>query len=544
VGAVLYAHRTRDTATLLRQVARLAVASSSALALVACGSSYRPVVSSINPVGPAGQPTKYAVAISSNGPSAQGLATLIDNAGDTVVNTTLIGVNPTYLQLAAAGFESYTINGDGTLNSFPVSTGLLASQVLTTTLPQNSRPQTIYSQGNYLYIPETNPARPAVAELFGTPPAVQQEFPISGGIPTYVVGANNSPRAYTLVPATGGGPGTAVPIETQNNTVDGPIAVGVNPTYGVMTPDSRRAFVLNKGSNSVSVINAPANALDVFPTSTVDAIHGFTITNNIVTVNAPNALTPGASVVVAGLTTGTYLNGQTLTVLPTGLSATQFQAAFAHANVTANADIGTATLLSSTIPVGVAPVWADFAPTLNELFVLSQGNGTTPGSVTVVSIPLCSQVALVSNPNCDLNNPLDAQGFGSVLGTIPVGINPVMIAVLQDGSQAFVANAGNPALPCSLPATGSAPNCSVSVINVITQTVIATIPFVASTNQADLVGHGRPNWIAATTGTPTGKAYITAGDSSDITIIRSLDAGVETHLSLQGNGVAVRMSQP
>ena len=70
-----------------------------AIALAGCGNSYRPVVSSINPVGPAGQPTKYAVAVSGNGATSNGLVTLVDVSGDTVLNTTAFGVNPQFFTL-------------------------------------------------------------------------------------------------------------------------------------------------------------------------------------------------------------------------------------------------------------------------------------------------------------------------------------------------------------------------------------------------------------------------------------------------------------
>ena len=452
---------------LRRKALGLAAVSGAMLSLAACGNTYRPVVSSINPVGPAGQPTKYAVAISTTGATTPGLVTLVDFSGDTVVNTTLIGVNPQYLQLASTGFEGYTLNGDGTLTSFSVSSSLLASQVLQSTFFANANPVSIYSQGTYLYIAEA--ARNSIAQLSGLPPAIQQELPTGTGT-IYTVGNNASPRAYALVTGNGSTNGIAVPIETSNNTTDAAIAVGINPTYGVMTADSRRAFILNKGSNTVSVINAQTNALDTFTLS------------------------------------GTVQN---------------------------------------TIPVGVAPVWADFAPTLNEVLVANAGNGTTAGSVTIASIPLCSQTTVTTNPNCDASNPVDAVGFGQVLANIPVGINPVMIAVLQDGSQAFVANAGNPALPCNTPTTANpVPNCSVSIINLATFSVVATIPAVESTIEADSYVHGRPNYIAVTTGTPTGKAYVTAGDSTDISIIRSDNDLVQTHLSLQGNGVSVRVSAP
>lgn len=482
VGAVLHSDRTPATASRLRTLSRTVAVSVATIALAACGNTYRPVVASINPVGPAAQPTKYAVAISSTGATSPGLVTFIDVSGDTIVNTTLIGVNPKYFQLASTGFEGYTLNSDGTLNSFSIASSLLASDVLQSTLFANSNPVSLYSQGAYTYIAEAG--RNAVAELSGLPPAIQQELPTGAGT-IYTVGAGSSPRAYALVEgASATGNGTAVPIETGSNTIDSPIPVGIAPTYGVMTADSRRAFILNKGSNTVSVINAQTNALDTFY------------------VNGCNPATTVPPAVCSTTTTISLATGST------------------------------------------APVWADFAPTLNEVLIANQGNGTSPGSVTVVSIPLCSQTTITSNPNCDPSNPVDAVGFGQVIATIPVGINPFMIAVMQDATEAFVANAGNPNLPCVLPTGTNPPNCSVSIINLSTNTVVATLPAIASTNEADGYVHGRPNWIAVTTGTPTGKAYITAGDSTDISIIRSDDNIIETHLSLQGLGVAVRLNQP
>lgn len=434
----------------------IALAASS---LAGCGNNYRPVVTSINPVGPAGQPQKFAVAISGNGTAANplpGLVSIIDFSGDTILNTTLLGVNPQYLVLDTTGFEGYTLNGDGTLNSFGVTTSLLAPNVLQSTLLPGSNPVSILPQGSYLYIAQTG--RNSVAQLEGLPPAIRSELPTGAGT-TYTVGVASAPRVYALVQgASTTGAGTAAAIETGTNTISSTIPVGVNPTYGVMSADGRRAYILNKGSNTVSVINAQANALD------------------------------------------TFHSGSTIT---------------------------------STIPVGIAPVWADFAPTLNELVIANQGSGLTAGSVTIVSIPLCSQLSVTTNPNCDTANPIDATGFGTVIATVPVGINPVMVGVLQDGTQAYIANAGNAAAGIA---------GSVSVLSLTTNTIIATIPANNSTVQTDAFIHGHPTYIGVTTGTPTGKVYVVSSDSTDISIIRTDNDTIQTHLPLQGNGISVRMT--
>jgi hypothetical protein len=76
--------------------------------------------------------------------------------------------------------------------------------------------------------------------------------------------------------------------------------------------------------------------------NSVASITAFSITSNIVTFQAANQFTPGQTVSISGLTMGTYLNGVTLTVLASGLSATQFECVFTNANVGLTADSGTA----------------------------------------------------------------------------------------------------------------------------------------------------------------------------------------------------------
>ena len=474
----MYLDRKSATEPSRGRTLRATLKSASALALLAlagCGASYRPVVSAISPVGPAAQPNKYALAVSSN-TNANGLVTFVDFAGDTVVNTTGLGFDPYYFIIDANGSFGYTLNCDGTLTTFTVSASLIQSQVLETTLlpsipgtlPANlpcptTPTNSIYSQGGSIYVTELG--RSALAQLQGQPAAIKQELP-TGANTIYTVGASNSPRAYSIVQgATPAAQGHVAAIETTTSTISANLPVGNNPIYGVMTADSRRAFIMNQGSNTVSVINSQTNALDTF---------------NV-----------GASV-------------------------------------------------TSTIPVGVGPVWADFAPTLAEMVVVNQGNGITPGTLSIISIPLCNAVTVTSNPNCDLANPVDAAGFGTVLATVPVGINPIQVAVLSDGSRAYVANAGVPpsaSNPAGIPG-------SISVVNLTSNTVTATIPAANSINGADLLVHGHPNWIAVTNGTPTGKVYVTAADSTDLTVIRTDIDAVTTHVPLQGLGVSVRVSAP
>ena len=71
-------------------------------------------------------------------------------------------------------------------------------------------------------------------------------------------------------------------------------------------------------------------------------ITAFSITSNVVTIQALNTLTAGSIVTISGLSVGLYLNGQNLTVLNTDLNSTQFKAAFTHSDVSSTNDSGTA----------------------------------------------------------------------------------------------------------------------------------------------------------------------------------------------------------
>lgn len=64
------------------------------------------------------------------------------------------------------------------------------------------------------------------------------------------------------------------------------------------------------------------------------------LTTNVVTITVKNNLAAGDIVKVSGVTTATFLNGQTLTVLAGSLSATQFTANFTHGNYGSAGDTG------------------------------------------------------------------------------------------------------------------------------------------------------------------------------------------------------------
>ena len=281
-------------------------------------------------------------------------------------------------------------------------------------------------------------------------------------------------------------------------TIRQELPVGQNPTYVVGANGSQRVFVLAAGANpgislgtATGIENTASNAVSSTVTVGRNPVYG--VVNNdtrrVFVVNKAGDAASGTNGTVSVINA----QGNVLDTVP-------------------------------RIVVGANPVWADVATNINELAVLNAGNGNSAGSLSVINIPLCSATTVTTtNPACDASNPVDAVGFGTVLATIPVGVNPVMVIVLQDQNKAYIANAGN----------GQPGTSTVSVVDL--QRLVKT---------ADIPVGGTLNWISATSGTPTGKVYVTASNTQVATVIRTDTDQVQTTVPLQGFGISIKVTAP
>jgi DNA-binding beta-propeller fold protein YncE len=247
-----------------------------AAALIAgCGTSYRPVINPINPSGPAAQPTGYAVVISSPSATAPGVATVIDYSGDTIMAQALIGPNPSAFTLDSNGSNGYTVNSDHTLTNFVVSQSEPQEKdIHYSTLPAAAQTVGLFSPTAGLWAADLNQNVVDVLSLNGSAEAFKLAIPVAT-TPISVVGlgslgqhvysisqnvpfdvtCNNSPSSVSQN-------GEADALEVSSYTVSARIPVGKCPVYGVSSSDGRRVFVLNRGSDTVTVINSQDNTLD------------------------------------------------------------------------------------------------------------------------------------------------------------------------------------------------------------------------------------------------------------------------------------------
>jgi DNA-binding beta-propeller fold protein YncE len=361
---------------LVQAVAALGVAAFFA----GCGNSYRPVITPINPTGPASQPNSYAVVISSPGVNVPGVATVLDYSGDSILTQALIGPNPFAFTLDANGANGYTVNSDHTLTNFRVSNvEPQEKDIFYSTLPPTAQTVGLFSPIAGLWSPDLTGNVVDVLAISGSAEAFKLAVPVAT-TPIAVVGLGSlGQHIYSIsqnvpfgvacnnAPASVGQNGEADALEVSSFTISARIPLGKCPVFGVSSTDGRRVFVLNRGSDTVTVINSQNNTLDQ-------------------------------------CTPFTNQNGQLVTCHPSLPLSTA------------------AGLTGVNVPSAAGPVYAEYIPATQQLVVADYDGGTI--SLIDVSLDIYGD---------------DSPTFGTTF-TIPVGHNPASVTALADGSRAYTAD--------------------------------------------------------------------------------------------------------
>jgi DNA-binding beta-propeller fold protein YncE len=470
-----------------------------------CGDNYRPVVTPVNTSGPPAQPTSYTIVVSAPSPTSAGVVTIIDYSGDSIMTEAPIGPGPRVFTLDELGATGYTINSDGTMSNFAITTTLQAKNVSESTLPTGSVPVNLMAPSSGLWATDLN--NNAVDLFSGSPQAYKLSIPIgsvasAATLPVFVTGSATltGQREYVLsqnVPDTPTGQiecslsprtaptGVVTPIEISSNTADPSIAVGKCPDFALETPDQQRFFVLNRGDDTITVINSDKNSLDQCP---------------VPLVPVPPSTVPTA----CPAPYNTNQNGQPITyhpVLPLSSAALTPADAPPNCNLTTNPTCGMGSI--------AGPVSAVYNAATQQIVVANYDGGT----ISVIDVSLD-----------EYGN--DSATFGTTF-TIPVGNtatpNPADVTVLYDGSKAYTANQND-----------GAGNGTVTVVNLSTHTVEKTLT---------VVGH--PRTIASTQNSEYSKIYVASPDSPYITIIESTPTVtdlIDTTVLVEGNVVDMRVT--
>jgi DNA-binding beta-propeller fold protein YncE len=367
----------------------------SAALIAGCGSTYRPVVTPINSSGPAPQVSSYAIVVSAPSPTTPGIATVVNYSGDSVLAIAPIGPGPSTFTIDALGANGYTINSDHTLSNFPISATLQTKQVEYTTLPSTAVPVNLFSPTAGLWVADLDgniadvfggfpqafrlsiPVAPTPMMIVGPGSVGQRDFAISQNIPNPDTSAdaglecNLSPSAQPT--------GTVDTLEVASYTVSAHITVGKCPVYAVESPDTKRFFVLNRGDDTITVINSQDNTLD------------------------DQCPPPTGCVNQDGQT---YFSHPVLPLSTTAVTATHV--------TPPNGTSGMATV--------AGPVYAEYNQATAQLVVADYDGGT---------------ISVIDVSEDEYGN--DSPTFGTTY-TIPVGKNPASVTVLADGTRAYAAN--------------------------------------------------------------------------------------------------------
>lgn len=336
------------------------------------------------------------------------------------------------------------------------------------------------------------------------------------------------PFAYVVgQPTVEGGAAVVAVIDTSANAIVTSIPAAANCRLCVNTDgiaiasDAGRLYASNVFAQSVSVIDIASNAVVTNlpiaggPTAVVASPNG----TRVYVLNG----TGGAFVSEIDTATNAVLRTTPLVVTQArGMAITPDGARLYVSTYGSNSVkvVETATMsVMATIPVGNVPMGVDVSPngshvyvaaaSSNAVFAIATATNTVVATIPVGTQPLSARVTpdgsrvYVANDLSKTVSVIDTQTH-TVITTVSVESNPRTLDFTPDGTRAYVANSSG-----------------VQVINIATNLVTATIPFVVAT-------HGYPAAIVI------GRA---AGGNPPIAVSERHLTAINTSLNVPAPGV-------
>lgn len=197
-------------------------------------------------------------------------------------------------------------------------------------------------------------------------------------------------------------------------------------------------------------------------------------------------------------------------------------------------DTGTFTV-TTTVPVGTAPAWALISPDGLAVYVLNQGDGTmsivsTITDTVVTTFPVGaspnfmylernSNRLYVTNSGGDTVNLFNTSVTPPLaLAAIHVAPGPVSVAAQPNGRQAYVG---------SVQVSGGTVTAKMTVIDVASNTVVATLPFPAVPEVCDSSVRFR---VSVATSADNNRAYLASCDAGSTTVVNTANNTEVTQL--------------
>ncbi len=333
--------------------------------------------------------------------------------------------------------------------------------------------------------------------------------------------------------------GSALHIDVSGDSKLAALPVGVHPVHAAIQPPSQaRLFIADRGNDTVAsyspsfsgvtplITTLPAGSHPVF-LATTERTRMYVANSG---TNSVGVIGGNSEVVTNLIPVGTNPvamaetpDGKKLYVLNNG------------DNTVSVIDTG-ALAVTTTIPSGAAPVWALISPDGLAVYVLNQGDGTlsvvsTVTDTVIATLPVGaspnfmyleknSNRLYVTNSGADTVNVFStAVTPPTPVAAIHVAPGPVSVAAQPNGRQAYVG---------SVQVSGGAVTATMTVIDVASNTVTATLPFTPVPQACDSSVRFRVSVAASADNT---RAYLASCDAGSTFVINAANNTQVTQLS-------------
>jgi hypothetical protein len=227
----------RSVAQALWSASGLALAAAVLVSVTGCGNTYRPVVSAINPVGPAAQPQKFAVVISTTGTTTANTTATFSSGASSITVSSVTGIVSGQLVVGAGIASGTTVSGSPSGTTVNLSSPTTAAESSTPVVFSNPTP------GLVTFVDFSGDTTLITAQIGVNPYYLILN---SGGTTGFTLNSDHTLTTFDI--------STAL---LQSQILQTTLLPGANPVS--IFPEGTNTYVTDTGLNAIS--NSPVNPL-------------------------------------------------------------------------------------------------------------------------------------------------------------------------------------------------------------------------------------------------------------------------------------------
>ncbi|MDQ1274796.1 MAG: hypothetical protein QG610_368, partial [Euryarchaeota archaeon] len=495
-------------------------------------------VTSTVPVGSSPQ----GIAVSPNGKKVyvanlgSNTVSVIDTTSNSVISTVKTGRNPAGVAVSPDGKKTYVTNyGDKTVSVISTATNKVTATV---SVGKGPREITVTPDGTKVYVANSDSGSISVIDTITN--TVTDAVKV-GGAPFGVAVNPEGTRVY--VTNNDKYFSTVSVIDIYTNKVTATIPVGSNPVGISVTPDGKKVYVAINLCNTVSVIDTATNTV----TSTMLAGKSPYASGRFIGSIPVQPVYPLADF-SSNITEDYVFLSAPVQFKDLSKNATKWKWDFG--------DGSSSTKKNPTHAYSEAGIYT-------VSLTVSNSNGMDSKTATVSVVQkgsLSPSYAFITNINSNTVSVINTEN-NNLTATVPVGINPIGVAVSPDGKNVYVTNAhydhrgsvsvidtainkviaivdiGDKYSPCGIAITPDGKKLyvanrdisGVSVIDISTKTVTAAVP----------VG----KWPMGVASSPDGtKVYVTNRYSNNVSVIDTVTNTVIASIKVEVGSSGITVS--